>query len=56
MRFRQMLYIYVKMLLSGEKAEEANLSLQYDIIGNGAYSFNKFYGLKDDLGNIASLQ
>lgn len=49
-------YIYVKMLLSGEKAEEANLSLQYDIIGNGAYSFNKFYGLKDDLGNIASLQ
>lgn len=45
-------YIYVKMLLSGEKAEETSLSLQYDIIGNGTYSFNRFYGLNDDLGKI----
>lgn len=42
-------YAHVKMLLSGEKAEEVNLTLQYDIIGKGIYSFNKFYGMEDNI-------
>lgn len=43
-------YAHLKLLLSGEEAKNLKLTVKYSIIGNGIYSFNKFYGFEETLG------
>lgn len=43
-------YVHLRLLLSGEEAEKMMFTLKYSIIGNGIYSFNKFYGFEETFG------
>ncbi len=40
-------YLNLEMLLSGEKAKNLKFDVNYSIVGNGTYSINKFYNLKE---------
>lgn len=36
-------YVHLRMLLSGSEAKNLNLKVEYDIMGEGLYSLNKFH-------------
>lgn len=40
-------YLNLEMLLSGEEAKNLKFDVNYSIVGNGTYSINKFYNLKE---------
>ena len=42
-------YLDFRLILSGDKAEEALLNVGYDITGKQMYSFNRFYGFEENI-------
>ena len=42
-------YLDFRLILSGDKAEEALLNVGYDIAGKQMYSFNRFYGFEENI-------
>lgn len=42
-------YVHLRMLLSGIEAKNSSFEVEYDIMGNGLYSFNKFHQTWEDL-------
>ena len=42
-------YVHLRMLLSGSEVKNLSFGVEYDIMGEGLYSFNKFHQSWEDL-------